>query len=233
MKRILLTIYSLIFPVLLALADYSDRGRPWDADDNYDSSRGLWFAVGVVIVLIVIGIGAFAKHTWDNHKSQVKDGFGIIAFFGGCILLFLAGKTCSESRPKNNDNAVNVRQVQQPSSQPAKQYQEQPHIEFYYEICPSCNGDGFLRCSHCSGTGFISIPCNSCGGKGRWLVTNSLNFTHEEFCTDCLGQGSKQQLCTFCSPMYVEKFGTTARGLVRCQHCNGSGRIQKSRTVYY
>lgn len=254
MTRILLTIYSLFSTVLWAFADYSDRGRPWDADDNYDSSRGLWFAVGIVIVLIVIGIGAFAKHTWDNHKSQVKDGLGTIALFGGCILLFLAGKTCSESSPKDNGNAINVHQIQQSqtpiqsSPKTAPQHnttQHQPQLRYrteYYDVrCSRCNGSGSVVCTYCGGKGYLTVTCSQCGGKGSFHVKKGgRNFltdeweTYEtdEMCVSCFGKGVTETRCNHCNSEYP--YGNhLISTYMTCPSCHGQGIYKESRQVPY
>lgn len=167
MKRFALSLASFALSVGYAFADYSSRGRPWDADDNYDSSRGIWVVLFIIVVGVVVFIGAAAKHTWDNHKDSIKEGLGIVAFFAVCILLFLGGKACSEQHPKDNGNAVNVNQIHEKVQQPSTPlhnnsnyiYQETPkhqpvlkyRTEEYYETCMDCRGNGVVACRYCNG----------------------------------------------------------------------------------
>lgn len=244
-RKILL--YTFLFSAIQCFADYSDHGRPWDADDNYDSSHGIWFALFILGIIIVVAIYGFAKHIWENHKSEVKDGFGIVAFFGGCILLFLLGKSCSESRPKDNGNAVNVHQIQQTKQQPAQQYQPQPRqpelryrTEYYNDICSYCSGTGYITCRFCNGTGHLTANCRECNGKGyteftMWVSGNLYegghNVTSHLSCLKCGGKGTETAPCPHC-----HLIGTKNNSFINgntCSTCNGSGRITKSRQVPY
>lgn len=245
-RKILL--YTFLFSAIQCYADYSDHGRPWDADDNYDSSHGIWFALFILGIIIVVAIYGFAKHTWENHKSEVKDGFGIVAFFGGCILLFVLGKSCSESRPKDNGNAVNVHQIQQ-SAQPKNQQNSQPaytpqihyRTEYYSDVCNYCSGRGYIICNYCKGSGYVQSYCKSCNGTGysehQQLVSGNLfdnTPAHYETirltCFSCGGQGVKSESCSHC---HLYHTGSDFIYGYSCNSCNGSGRITKSRQVPY
>ncbi len=238
MKRLLLFLYSLIISACYVFADYSSHGRPWDADDNYDSSRGLWFVLFIIAIGIIVFLGAVAKNTWDNHKDSIKDGLGIVAFLGVGILLFLGGKTCSEQQPKDNGNPVNANRynpsspVNNPQPQPQPR-QPQPHTEFYYEQCSYCNAKGYVQCSHCNGTGVIPIRCSYCGGSGKVERELMTGFSIQDMCPACQGRGNELKDCAYCSPRFISDFQCTVNGYQNCTHCNGTGQIQRSRTVYY
>lgn len=236
MKRLLVFLYSFLVSVSLAFADYSDHGRPWDADENYDSSHGIWFALLILGIGVIVFVGAAAKHTWDNHKDSIKDGLGVVAFLGAGVLLFLGGKACSESHPRDNENAVNVHQQYNstPQSHPQSQpRQQQPHTEYYYETCNFCNGKGYARCSHCNGAGVIALRCSTCGGSGKVQRELMTGFSIDDMCPACQGRGSELIDCQYCSPRFIQDFQCTVNGYTNCSHCNGSGQIQHSRTVYY
>ena len=236
MKRIIITCFTLILWALHVFADISDHGRPWDADDNYDSSRGLWFVLFIIVIGIVVFIGAAAKHAWDNYKNSIKDGLGIVAFFGGCILLFLGGKACSEQHPHDNGNAINVHQQYNSTPQtPSKsqQPQQQPHTEYYYETCTYCNAKGYVRCSHCNGAGVIPIRCLYCKGTGKVERELMTGFYIEDMCPACQGRGNELTDCEYCSPRFIPYFQCTVNGYTNCPQCNGTGQVQRSRIVYY
>lgn len=236
MKRFALSLASFALSVGYAFADYSSRGRPWDADDNYDSSRGIWVVLFIIVVGVVVFIGAAAKHTWDNHKDSIKDGLGTVAFFGVCILLFLGGKACSEQHPKDNGNAVNVHQNNQssPVNNPRPQpRQQQPHTEYYYEQCSYCDAKGYVQCSHCNGAGVIPVRCSYCGGSGKVERELMTGFSVQDMCPACQGRGNEFEDCAYCSPRFISDFQCTVNGYINCSHCNGNGQIQRSRTVYY
>lgn len=260
MKRCILLLFSVIVSCLCAFADYSSHGRPWDADDNYDSSRGLWFVAFVIIVLIVIGICAFAKHIWDNNKSQVKEGFGIIAFFGGCILLFLAGKTCSEHNHKDNGHVQPLQQPSTPSPQyapthPSNQFTQpqrsnnvyqqpqQPRYrtEYYDERCSQCYGSGSVVCTYCGGKGYTSVTCTYCGGRGskhvrkggqNFLTGEWETYETDEMCSACFGKGVTEQRCSHCNSEYP--YGNhLISTYMTCPTCHGQGIFHKTRQVPY
>lgn len=236
MQKRFLFFLSFLISAAYAFADYSDHGKPWDANDNYDSSHGLWFAVFILAVIIIVAIGAAGKHAWDNHKSSIKDGLGVVAFFGGCILLFIAGKACSEQHPKDNGNATNVQQYHQQYQQQnpvQQQHKQQPHTEYYYEECTACYGKGYVRCPYCNGSGSISNRCNYCNGSG--LVKHELlpGYIVDDRCEHCNGRGNNLSSCTHCGPRYIPEFQSTVVGYANCAKCNGTGKVQRSRTAYY
>lgn len=247
-------LYSFFFSAIQCFADYSDHGRPWDANDNYDSSHGIWFALLILGVIIVVAIYGFAKHTWENHKSEVKDGFGIVAFIGGCILLFVMGKSCSESRPKDNGNAVNVHQIQQQTKQqPTQQYQPQPRqpelryrTEYYEGTCDRCGGSGIIACSYCNGRGYTSFTCNECNGYGYKEVRKLRYYDpfeeslggssnqpeyEKQYCFSCHGEGVIKQACSHCNSQYPMQ--DLFSGRIVCPTCKGLRTVTKSRQVPY
>ena len=260
MKRLLVFLYSFVVSVSLAFADYSDHGKPWDADENYDSSHGIWFALLLLGICIIVFVGAAAKHTWDNHKDSIKDGFGIIAFFGGCILLFLAGKACSEQHRKDNGHAVPIRQdynssPQNRTTKPSNQNvipgvnvdeirrQSQPHYrtEYYDERCSQCNGSGSIVCSYCGGKGFSNVTCSNCSGRGSHHVRKTAQnvfddswdtYETDEMCMACFGKGSVEKRCIHCNSDYP--YGNSLISTyMTCPSCHGQGIFHKSRQVPY
>lgn len=230
MQKRFLTLISFLISAAYAFADYSNHGRPWDASDNYDSSHGIGFALFILAVIVIVAIGAAGKHAWDNHKSSIKEGLGIVAFFGGCILLFLGGKACSESRPKDNGNAVNVQQYHQQYQQHPQQHsqpipgvdvnaiqqqnqQRQPQLkfryEYYYETCSDCYGNGTVNCRYCGGSGWVRSTCQFCNGSGGHrrvrctsCALNERSVSPSSYCIECGNTG------------YIE---------TSCQRCGGSG----------
>lgn len=255
MKRLVLLVYSLIISACYVFADYSSHGRPWDADDNYDSSRGLWFVIFIICVGIIVFLGAVAKHTWDNHKDSIKEGLGIVAFLGVCVLLFLGGKACSEQNPKSgdNNNATNIQQVQQtqpqqPVQQNNQQYQPQLHYrtEYYNETCPTCGGSRFIKCSYCGGKGFVKQACQYCNGQGykevykvvraeidpaTWQEINPVYGYEKEYCNACFGHGYTEVKCTHCDNNYP--YSTVLSSGHTCSTCQGTGIVERSRQVPY
>lgn len=252
MKRLFVLIFIVVSSIGLAFADYSSHGRPWDVDDNYDSSRGLWFVLFIVIVGIIVFLGAVAKNTWDNHKELIKEGLGIVAFFGVCILLFLGGKACSEQHPPNSNstNTPQTRQVtpQKPLPQNQKQYQPQLRYrtEYYNETCPSCGGNRFIVCNYCGGKGFIKQTCQYCNGQGykevykvvrseidpaTWQEINPVYGYEKEYCNACFGHGYKEVKCTHCDNNYPYNVGMTSGHI--CSTCQGTGVVERSRQVPY
>jgi|GEM_PF-5212290 len=72
------------------------------------------------------------------------------------------------------------------------------------DVCPRCNGRGFLPCATCAGHGFISktATCTTCGGKGT--VTTA--------CRSCDGKG---------------KVKTVVSRESECSMCSGAGKIRR------
>lgn len=260
MKRLALFIASFALSVGFAFADYSSRGRPWDADDNYDSSSGIWIVLFVIVVGVVVFIGAAAKHTWDNHKNSIKDGLGIVAFFGFCIILFLGGKACSESRSNNSNHAAPVQQINTPSPQYApahpsnqqaipgvnvdelrQQYQPRYRTEYYDERCSQCYGSGSVVCSFCGGKGYTYVTCSSCNGRGAHHVRKTAQnvfddswdtYETDEMCMACFGKGSVEQRCNHCNSDYP--YGNSLISTyMTCPTCHGQGVFHRSRQVPY
>lgn len=254
MKRLVLSIASFALSVGFAFADYSSRGRPWDADDNYDSSSGIWIVLFIIVVGVVVFIGAAAKHTWNNHKDSIKEGLGIVAFFGVCILLFLGGKACSEQHTKSNDsgNTPNVHQIQQshPQQTLPQNIQYQPQLryrtEYYNETCPTCGGSRFIKCSYCGGNGFIKQTCQYCNGQGykevykvvraeidpaTWQEINPVYGYEKEYCNACFGHGYSELKCTHCDNNYP--YNTVMSSGHICSTCQGTGVVERSRQVSY
>lgn len=233
MKRYILFFSTLAYSCILAYADYSDRGRFSDLDDNYDSSRGLGFLLFVLAVGAIIVVGAIAKGVWNNHKDSIKEGLGTIAFFAGCILLFLAGKTCSEHRPKDNGHAQPIQHQSSPSPQygpthPSNQYTQpqrnnnvyqqpqQPRYrtEYYDERCSQCYGSGSVVCTYCGGKGYIQQICSYCQGEGSKQVYKVVRATIDPSTWEEVDKvyGYESELCTACMG--------SGRKEVRCTHCN-------------
>lgn len=255
MNKKLLLLYTFLLTTVSAFADYSYRGRPSDLYDDYDSSHGLWIAVFILVVLIVVGLGAAGKHAWENHKSSIKEGFGIVAFFGGCVLLFLAGKACSEQHPRDNGHASPVpQQVQSQQSiqdlqkqiQPQRQPQLHYRTEYYNETCPTCGGSRFIRCRYCDGKGYLKQTCQSCQGHGyrevykvvsaeidpaTWQEKNPVYGYEKEYCTACFGQGYKEVKCNHCDNDYP--YNTVMASGHICSTCNGTGVVERSKQVPY
>lgn len=243
-----LILYSMLLSALQCFADYSNHGKPWDADDTYDSSRGLWFAILVLVVLVLVFVGAAAKNTWDNHKSEIKDGLGIVAFFGGCILLFFIGKSYFDSN--HTDNTANEKQTQQPtterqndinsnaSTRNEQQITIKYRTEYYDEKCPSCEGSGRIICPYCGGSARMATTCQSCNGSGKRVIHRTgQNFatgeweTFEDYdvCMNCLGKGVKETVCSYCKN--DNYYGTPSH--IACPNCQGRGVFHKSRQVSY
>lgn len=181
-KRTLATLFTFCFSTFLSFADYASRGRPWDADDDYDSSKG----IGLYLFLIGIGfiyvIFLIAKNAWKNNKESIKNFFGTVMFFIGMILLFLLMKTCSEAGRHESPSTYPIQQNPQPvnNNNTIQQYnnsnyQQTPttvhyRTEFYDETCPECGGLGIIVCTFCKGKGYIKITCSNCCGKGSKQV---------------------------------------------------------------
>lgn len=260
MKRLALFISSFFISASYVFAGYSSHGRPWDADDNYDSSRGLWFVLFIIAVGIIVFLGAVAKHTWDNHKDSIKDGLGIVAFLGVCVLLFLGGKTCSEQHPKDNGNAVNVNHIQdkiQQTSMPQHNngnyiYQETPkhqpvlkyRTEEYYETCMDCRGSGVVACRYCNGSGWIKSTCSFCNGTGgrhrvrcTSCILNEQSVSPSSYCIECGNTGYVETYCQRCDGSGYESSMCTHCDIynhqMRCTSCNGNGRVSRTRQVPY
>jgi hypothetical protein len=255
MKHLALFVSSLIIYASYALSDYSSHGRPWDANDNYDSSRELCFVLFIVTVGLIVFLGAVAKHMWDNHKGSIKDSLGIVALFGVCILLFLGGNTCSEHHPKSgdNNNATNIQQVQpsqpqQPVPQNNQPYQPQLRYrtEYYNETYPTCGGSRFIKCSYCSGDGFVKQTCQYCNGQGykevykvvrteinpaTWQKINPKYGYEKEYCNACFGHGHTEAKCTHCDNNYPHN--TVLASGHTCSTCQGTGMVERSRQVPY
>ncbi|MGM9863528.1 MAG: hypothetical protein ACI305_04610 [Lepagella sp.] len=232
MKRFLSVFISTLCSIEIAFADYSSHGRPWDADDNYDSSHGLWVVLGIIALGVIIFIGAVAKNVWDNHKDSIKEGFGTLVFFGVCILLFLGGKTCSESNKNASDNNVSTHQYVSPSPQTNTQiYQptlpnnnnsynnqrmQQPQFrtEYYDEKCYRCSGTGQIVCPYCSGKGYEKVSCSNCNGRGYKQVYKVVRSTLDPATWEETDKvyGYEDEYCTYC-------FGTGYKKS-RCSHCN-------------
>lgn len=256
-KRIFATLFTFCFSTLLSFADYASRGRPWDADDNYDSSRGLWFVFFLIGIGVIVLIGVIAKNTWDNHKDSIKKIFGIVVFVGVMILLFYVGKSCSDAnhhefpatypiqqnpQPVNNNNVIqqynNLKYQQTP---PTVHYR----TEFYDEICPECEGLGAKICSFCKGKGYVNITCPNCHGEGSEMVNKAVTdfepqevgevkFKWEkvkESCRRCFGEGYIKEKCTHCDNDYP--YPSSRSSYVTCPNCKGRRVVQKSRQVEY
>jgi len=63
--------------------------------------------------------------------------------------------------------------------------------------CPSCRGDGKMKCGSCSGSGKFAPPCRSCDGSGKGRT--------RMYCPGCNGSGKKI--------------------VGDCRDCNGSGAM--------
>lgn len=258
MKRLFILIALFIQSAQFVWADYSSHGRPWDADDNYDSSRGIWFILFVIVIGIIVIAGAAAKNVWDKHKDSVKEVLGGIAFFGGICILFLIGKQCSESNHNNTSTQQNyapqnpVVQPQNlhtvPNSKVNNQQPYQPQLRYrteeYFETCSYCNGSGLIPCPKCGGTGWLKSKCSFCNGTGNRHRVRCLDCIMNEqaglpssyciscgntgyvdtYCQRCDGSGYESNMCTYCD-LYEHK--------VQCNHCNGYGKIRKTRQVQY
>lgn len=256
MKRLLALCYFVVFWFIQAYADYSDHGRPWDADENYDSSRGIWFVLFIIVIGVVVFIGAVAKHTWDNHKNSIKEGLGIVALFGICILLFLGGKACSEQNHKDNGHSTSVHQQFNPQQnlqdiqkqiQPQRQPQLHYRTEYYNETCPTCGGSRFIRCQYCDGKGYMKQTCQDCKGHGYkevykvvsaefdpespWMHKNPQHGYEQEYCLACFGKGYNEVKCNHCDNDYP--YNTIFASGHTCPTCNGSGVVERSRQVPY
>lgn len=261
MQKRFFSLFSFLISAIMAFADYSDHGKPWDASDNYDSSHGIGFAIFILIILIVIAIGAAGKHAWDNHKSSIKEGFGYVAFFGGCILLFLAGKACSESHPKDK-GVVNYPQQQQQQIQQHSQpipgvdvnaiqrqsQQRQPQLKFryeeYYETCSDCRGSGEVNCRYCGGSGWEKSTCQFCNGSGGHrrvrctsCALNERSVSPSSYCIECGNTGYVDVSCQRCGGSGHESSICPHCDMynhqMRCPSCNGSGRVKRTRQVSY
>ena len=256
-KRTLATLFTFCFSTFLSFADYASRGRPWDADDDYDSSKG----IGLYLFLIGIGfiyvIFLIAKNAWKNNKESIKKFFGTVMFFIGMILLFLLMKTCSEACRHESPSTYPIQQNPQPvnNNNTIQQYnnsnyqQATPTVhyrtELYDETCPECGGLGAKICSFCKGEGYVKITCPNCHGKGSEMVNKAVtNFGPQEVgdvkfeweqvkesCRRCLGEGYIKEKCTYCDNDYPYPSGSSS--YTTCSTCKGRGIIQKSRQVEY
>lgn len=259
MQKRFIFLFSFLVSAILAFADYADHGRPSDLYDDYDSSHGLWFVLFIIVVLIVVAIGAAAKHTWDNHKSSIKEGLGYIAFFGGCILLFLAGKACSESHPKDKGVVGYPQQQQiQQHSQPIpgvdvnairqETQQRQPQLKYrteeYYEDCMDCRGTGVISCRYCGGSGWVKSTCQFCNGSGGHrrvrctsCALNEHSVSPSSYCIECGNTGYVDISCQRCGGSGYEssicQHCDFYNHQMRCPSCNGNGRVKRTRQVSY
>jgi hypothetical protein len=87
-------------------------------------------------------------------------------------------------------------------------------------ICPTCLGEGKLRCTNCHGIKEVRIPCSKCGGKGKYqppgLVippgANPRRFERSFVrCTPCKGTGFERVIrCEKCK-----------EGYMTCRQCDG------------
>lgn len=254
--RTLTTLSIFCFSTFLSFADYASRGRPWDAYDNYDSSRGFWLILFLLGIGVIVFIGAIAKYTWENHKDSIKDFFGIVIFLGVIILLFLLGKSCSEANHHESHSTYPIQQNPQPVNNNVIQehnnlnYQQTPstvhyRTEFYNETCPDCGGLGAKECSFCKGYGYVKTICPSCHGEGFVIVNKAIPYFGpqevgdvkyeweqvKESCGRCLGKGYIKEKCTHCDNDFP--FPTGRSSYVTCPTCKGQGTIQKSRQVEY
>jgi hypothetical protein len=77
------------------------------------------------------------------------------------------------------------------------------------KTCPDCNGDGFIDCDECSGSG-EGDECSNCE-EG---VTED-----DETCDECGGNGYDECGGDSC--------GSMGDGKVECMRCNGEGEISE------
>lgn len=261
LKKYLLTIAVILATAINAFADYSSHGRPWDADENYDSSNGLWFALLLIIGATIFVICIVARNIWDKHHEDIKEGAKIVLFFGGLFVLFLIGKSCSESSSNSSSKATNSYQqsiqpsksvTQQQSSSKAYQPSYNPPVrqlkyrtEYETLDCEHCHGGGSVVCQHCDGSGSIKTSCMECGGTGsrtvrRPRLKDPLDFlsgydgyeTTTESCSACWGRGWIEKKCSYCENDYPMQ-SSLFKTYVRCQYCGGEGHKTISRQVPY
>lgn len=244
--------------VVNAYADYSSHGRPWDADDNYDSSRGLWFLLLLIGGGIIFVICIIARNIWEKHQSDIKEGFKIIAFFGVLILLFFYGKSCSESSSNSNSGhskSSSSMQSSYPSTQQPSSHSYQPsytppakqlklRTEYEEVRCDDCGGFGKVTCPYCNGKGLMDVTCEICHGVGSrqvykvvrseldpstWQEINKEYGYENEMCMNCLGSGKKTEFCKHCNSD-ASLFGQT---WITCSKCSGHGKTTIAKQVPY
>ncbi len=75
-------------------------------------------------------------------------------------------------------------------------------------VCPTCNGEGEVKCAKCKGTGSLPSKCDECKGTGK--LTTEKGVVE---CDICNGTGVVQIKCSEC-------FGG---GLLVCETCGGAG----------
>lgn len=74
-------------------------------------------------------------------------------------------------------------------------------------VCQNCGGQGTIRCSHCNGTGQITINCPVCGGSGK---------IDGDPCGSCNGSGHVSERCGTCN----------GAGNFECNQCHSSGKCK-------
>jgi DnaJ-class molecular chaperone len=78
---------------------------------------------------------------------------------------------------------------------------------FSFLVCPTCNGEGEVKCSKCKGTGSLPSKCDECKGTGK--LTTEKGVVE---CDICNGAGVVQIKCPDC-------FGG---GKLVCETCGGA-----------
>ena len=90
-------------------------------------------------------------------------------------------------------------------------------LETIDEVCPECEGEGFVICPTCQGrmTLFLCVTCD-----GRGILSKVRN------CTTCKGRGHVTVECGHCNG--AGKVKTEKKKHVTCDHCDSSGVITKT-----
>jgi len=83
---------------------------------------------------------------------------------------------------------------------------------FSFLVCPTCNGEGEVKCSKCKGTGSLPSKCDECKGTGRLKTEKGVVE-----CDICDGTGIVQTKCSDC-------FGG---GKLVCETCGGSSEAEE------
>ncbi len=79
--------------------------------------------------------------------------------------------------------------------------------------CVTCEGDGEVDCSKCSGTGLLPAKCDECKGTGKLPAPSGTGSVE---CDLCNGRGIVESKCQQC-------FGG---GKLVCEACEGSGSTE-------